>query len=158
MAKKKWKDFVSTHNGRAFDVDGAYGAQCWDGYATYCLWLGIPYRNGNAVQLWGGAHAGCTTITNWSALKPGDIVIWGGEYGHVAMFDHWSGGAAYFMGQNQGNGSNLTTGKAFNIVALGQVAPGAGPFLGAYRPNNVTDGTYWKLSIYNGIITKVELQ
>ena len=31
--------------GYGFDIDGSYGWQCWDGYAKYCIWLGVPFAN-----------------------------------------------------------------------------------------------------------------
>ena len=38
-------DFKNSHLGGFYDKDGWYSAQCWDGYAEYCTWLGVPYAN-----------------------------------------------------------------------------------------------------------------
>lgn len=53
---KNFTDFVNSHIGKGYDMDGSYGAQCWDGYAEYCNYLNIPYAScsysGGARDLW----------------------------------------------------------------------------------------------------------
>lgn len=168
MAKKNFESFVSEYNGKWIDTDGAYGAQCVDGYHVYCNWLGIDSWSGNAIDLWHGAsskHPGCSkTITDWSALQPGDIVIWaqGPVYmlapqGHVAMFRNWTGqpgGYATIFGENQGEGSNPDTGKAFSLFSVPREN-----FVGAYRPDNIIGSkTLWTLVLHNGLVVDAWVQ
>ena len=40
-----YQEYKSRSNGNAYDIDGSFGAQCWDGYADYCRFLGVPYAN-----------------------------------------------------------------------------------------------------------------
>lgn len=42
MKYKNPQEFYDRWNGKAVDVDGAYGAQCWDGFAKYDIDQGIP--------------------------------------------------------------------------------------------------------------------
>ena len=35
-----YDNFKNSVLGVAYDIDGWYGAQCWDGYAQYCIYLG----------------------------------------------------------------------------------------------------------------------
>ena len=52
----KVKLFQNEVLGSGFDIDGYFGWQCWDGYAKYCLWLGVPFANcmvsGYVKDLW----------------------------------------------------------------------------------------------------------
>lgn len=163
MAEKKSFDkFVQDYDGTSHTMGNPFGAQCVSGYQFYCSWLGISYRSGNAKDLWqnGAPHPGCTTITNWSELKKGDIVIWGAEqgmgYGHVAMFDHWVsevGASGSFFGQNQGASASLDHGGPFCFFPI----PRTG-FLGAYRPNNITGNQLWTLELWNGFIISAKPQ
>lgn len=93
--QKKW-------TGSYIDVDGYYGAQCWDLAARYSLDIGLPAvatgdgaaagiyenfnSNGNASHY--NRHPQSETDPD-SVPKPGDIIVWnrnmGGGYGHVAV-------------------------------------------------------------------------
>ena len=42
---RKYKLFQDEVLGYGFDIDGWFSWQCWDGYAKYCVWLGVPFAN-----------------------------------------------------------------------------------------------------------------
>lgn len=42
---KNFEDIRKKLLGERYDVDGYYGAQCWDGYAQYMKELGYSYAN-----------------------------------------------------------------------------------------------------------------
>lgn len=112
-----WQAFRDAVIGKSFDVDGAYGAQCWDGGALF--WLNAVGRTlstggtGAARGAWEaarGANAGgeFELITDPNALRPGDWVFFGGtRWGHVGMTTTGNqGGTVRLLGQNQtGNGN-----------------------------------------------------
>lgn len=149
--------FVNTYNGTSHDVDGAYGAQCWDGYAFYMQWLGYPYAHctasGGAKDIWdlrasNGMLNSCNVV---SSPQNGDIAVWGsnmgGGYGHVAMYYN-----GMYFGQNQGS-SGGTNGGPFNLLSIG-TAP-----LGWFRPKCYADGSggtvkvqRLRLTLINGIV------
>lgn len=119
--------------GNGFDIDGAYGNQCWDGCAL--LWQQI----GRTLQTGNGCAYGCWTlkrdanagsnfelIANKANVKRGDVVVFqGGKYGHIGFADENYNGGAYIrlMGQNQG-GANGN----FNVINMSMAG-----FLGAFR-------------------------
>lgn len=149
--------FVNTYNGTSHDVDGAYGAQCWDGYAFYMKWLGYPYAHctasGGAKDIWdlrasNGMLNSCNVV---SSPQNGDIAVWGsnmgGGFGHVAMYYNGK-----YFGQNQGN-SGGPNGGPFNLLTIG-TAP-----LGFFRPKCYADGSggtvkvkRLRLTLINGIV------
>lgn len=119
--------------GNGFDIDGAYGNQCWDGCAL--LWQQI----GRTLQTGNGCAYGCWTlkrdanagsnfelIANKANVKRGDVVVFqGGKYGHIGFADENYNGEAYIrlMGQNQG-GANGN----FNVINMSMAG-----FIGAFR-------------------------
>ena len=132
--------FQSTYPlGSAIDVDGAYGAQCWD-YASAFWWgqvnRGFATGGDNARGTWTRArevNAGTEfdLIASWAALQPGDWIVWGnGQYGHVAMaVGYPSGNTIRVWNQNGASGDAWPTGG--KVVAL-DTCYQAG-FLGAFR-------------------------
>lgn len=131
-----YNDFYNTHLGRAYDVDGYYGAQCWDGYAEYCRYLGVPWSNCTATgyvrDLWEQRHANgiLNYFTEVSLMKPGDVAIFKvcgvTPSSHVAIFHSDAGGGyGWFFGQNQGG-----VGGAFNLCKL----PYSATYDTAFRP------------------------
>lgn len=119
--------------GKGFDLDNAYGNQCWDGCALLWQQLGRTLQTGN------GCAYGCWTlkrnenagtnfqlITNKADVKRGDVVVFqGGQYGHIGFADENYLGGTYIklLGQNQGaaNGN-------FNVINMSMAG-----FLGAFR-------------------------
>lgn len=129
-------DFRNEVFGKAIDVDGAYGAQCWDGYAYYMKWLGYPYANctttGYAKDLWNdrasnGIRNSCDEV---SVMQQGDIAVFKEDrwtpFSHVAIFmKDLGGGYGLFLGENQGGANG-----AFNEIRL----PYQSTFDTAFRP------------------------
>lgn len=85
--------YVARERGKSRDVDGAYGAQCWDQMSQYMQWLGVPkWQTYTNVGGWsphpGWAcnvrhHAKAAGLGKWFRLrsgkvkpKPGWIVFW----------------------------------------------------------------------------------
>ena len=139
-----YQDFKNTHLGNGYDIDGWWGWQCWDFYAEYCNWLGVPYANctdsGYAKDLWTQRHS--NGILNYfdevEVMQPGDVAIFdvtpSTPYSHVAIFDSDAGnGYGYFLGQNQGSSNtNPNGGSASNIIAF----PYSATFATAFRPKS----------------------
>lgn len=133
-----YQEFKNTHLGNGYDIDGWFSFQCWDFYAEYCNWLGVPYANctdsGYAKDLWTQRHS--NGILNYfdevEVMQPGDVAIFdvtpSTPYSHVAIFDSDAGnGYGNFLGQNQGAPEGVT-----NIVAL----PYSATFATAFRPKS----------------------
>ena len=145
---KRWKSakqFIDQTKGKSYDMDGAYGAQCWD-YGDY-FWLqqvGRPLSTGNT-----GCARGCWTvasarkanagkefdlITDKKNLKYGDWVILNtGQFGHVGIVTaiNLSKNTVVLQSQNQGIIRTKVTNVTFNLSS----------FLGAFRYK-----AFWKLS------------
>lgn len=131
-----WAAFRSNVLGRAYDIDGYYGAQCWDGAALFWLnAVGRSFSTGGTGAARGGweaarsANAGSEfeLITDRNAIQPGDWMVFGGTtWGHVSMATSGNlGGYVKSLGQNQGGDGS---GSAFNEINLN-----LGNFLGAFR-------------------------
>lgn len=134
---KTYNDFYTSVIGKRYDIDGYYGAQCWDGYAEYCKFLGIPYahctQSGYVKDIWtlrksNGILKHCKEV---SVMAPGDIVVFkeapATPLSHIAIFHRDAGGGCgYFLGQNQGG-----SGGAFNLCKI----PYSATYPTAFRPN-----------------------
>ncbi|HEO1893297.1 TPA: lysin, partial [Streptococcus agalactiae] len=76
-----YQEYKNRSNGNAYDIDGSFGAQCWDGYADYCRFLGVPYANctntGYARDIWEQRHE--NGILNYfdevETMQAGDVAI-----------------------------------------------------------------------------------
>ena len=136
-----YQDFKNTHLGNGYDIDGWFYFQCWDFYAEYCNWLGVPYANctdsGYAQDLWTQRHS--NGILNYfdevEVMQLGDVAIFAvtpsTPYSHVAIFDSDAGnGYGNFLGQNQGAPEGVT-----NIIAL----PYSATFATAFRPKSANN-------------------
>lgn len=131
----KYEEFKSMTNGKGYDVDGFYGNQCWDGYAKYCQYLGVPIchcqPSGFVKSIWEMRKTNgiLKHFDEVGKLQPGDVVIFkehpATPLSHVALFDHDAGGGyGWFYGQNQGGVNG-----AFNTVKL----PYAATYKTAFR-------------------------
>lgn len=131
-----WGSFRNAVIGRAYDIDGYYGAQCWDGAALFWLnAVGRSFSTGGTGAARGGweaaraANAGSEfeLITDRNAIKAGDWLVFGGtQWGHVGMAVSGNlGGYVKLLGQNQGGNGN---GSPFNEINMN-----LGSFLGAFR-------------------------
>lgn len=130
--------FQDKWEGKYIDVDGYYGAQCWDLAARYSLDIGLPAvatgdgaaagiyenfnTNGNASHY--NRHPQSTTDPN-SVPRPGDIIVWnrnmGGGYGHVAVVLKANWDTVTVLEQNPG-AAHVTTYKNYANV-LGWLRP-----------------------------------
>lgn len=141
--------FRDAVNGHAFDVDGMYGAQCWDGVDLLYQQPDVGqylstantgrvkdcWLNGTAKASNGSGHF--TAISGKENIKKGDIIVfntyssWYGRTGHIGFANEDYNGTEYIslLSQNFGSGSNPYRGKAFNILNayLGSA------FLGIFR-------------------------
>lgn len=128
-------DFKSRVLNHGFDHDcGAYGWQCWDGFAEWCVANGIPIINtdptnhsGYAMDLWElrQSNGMLTYFDEVEIMEPGDVAIFKQVPGvtpssHVAIFDSDIDGTyGWFLGQNQGSTiTHPNGGSAFNLVML----------------------------------------
>ena len=116
------KEFHDKYLGKRVDVDGLYGAQCFDLFNRFK----IDHVDGKAASGYNyakelypevGGNPSKFTQLPLSKAEYGDWVIWGpgsetGYAGHVGMFMEQQGNRILTFGQNQGEGANLTTGKA----------------------------------------------
>ena len=137
---KRWKSakqFIDQTKGKSYDMDGAYGPQCWD-YGDY-FWL---QQVGRSLSTGGtGCARGCWTsaparksnagkefalITDKKNLKYGDWVILNtGQFGHVGIVTaiNLKNNTVTLQSQNQGIIKNKVTNVTFNLMS----------FLGAFR-------------------------
>ncbi|MGI1779327.1 N-acetylmuramoyl-L-alanine amidase [Streptococcus uberis] len=128
-------DFKSRVLNHGFDHDGgAYGWQCWDGFAELCEANGIPIINtdpvnhtGYAMDLWEQRKTNgmLTYFDEVETMEGGDVAIFKEVAGvtpssHVAIFDSDIDGVyGWFLGQNQGSTiTHPNGGSAFNLVML----------------------------------------
>lgn len=130
--------FRNTVMGRGYNLDGAYGAQCWDGACLVYQQVGMWLQTGN------GCAYGCWTlkkdanlgnkfiaISNVNDVKRGDIVVFrAGTYGHIGYADADYRGEGYIkvLGQNQNGAPYPDGGSCFNVVNFSTAT-----FLGAFR-------------------------
>ena len=136
---KSYQEFKNMVLGKAFDVDGAYSAQCWDGYAFYMQYLGLKpawcTSTGYVQDIYtnmdsNGMKEQCDLVYD---LQPGDIVVFPRNsvtpLSHVAIFDSDAGnGYGNFLGQNQTSAD--ASGSAFSIAQL----PYSATYHYAFRP------------------------
>ena len=163
---KNFQDFYNEVIGHAYDIDGSYGAQCWDGYAKYCQWLGIQIvyctvtggvRDILEQSSWNGVLKSCSIV---SSPQNGDIGVWtneGGGYGHVAMY--YNGG---WLGQNQGGTPYPYGGSAFNVINLymptGLLRPGGVDPSPTPGPEPEPEPGKLYLDIINGIVVGARIE
>lgn len=120
--------------GRGFDIDNAYGWQCWDGAALLWQQMGLTLWTGNglAIGCWdlkrdANKYDKFDLIYNANDLRVGDVVCM--RPNHIGFFDGWNGDYMRILGQNQGGSpTNPAGGSAFNIVNVAKSS-----FAGAFR-------------------------
>lgn len=121
----KYYSFRQKYMNKVVDKDGAYGCQCWDGYATYDNELGYTpshcTSSGYVKDIWLNRKTNgmLTNHNEVTTMLPGCIAVFKEvpnitPYSHIAIFDSdINGKQGRFFGTNQG-GKN----GAFNIVTL----------------------------------------
>lgn len=152
----KWttpNSFRSEVINHGYDMDGYFGAQCWDGGDLF--WekqvgrrlITKPGGNGGARDCWEvskkyNAGTEFDLITKKEDLLPGDWLIFGGtQWGHIAMavakssgntcrvLGQNQGGARYAVKSNDGSGNMVAgQGSCFNEITISLTN-----FLGAFR-------------------------
>ena len=83
MTPKQWRDMTI---GKSYNIDGAYGAQCWDYFAYFVKYFNLPISTycsltGYVCDLWRlrnsyGYSEYFDYITDHSAVRDGDWCIW----------------------------------------------------------------------------------
>lgn len=127
--------------GKSYDVDGYYGAQCWDfvnyvfknyyyGSVIHCGITGYVKDIANQKST-NGILNFMTDIGLNTILKPGDVCIWGNctacPDSHIAIYDHDDNkGNVYFLGQNQGA-------TYVNVIKISTAG-----IIGCFRPKKTT--------------------
>lgn len=134
---QEWRDATL---GNGYNVDNAFGNQCWDFCALLWYQYGLrlitkPGGNGTAQDCWlvsrvANAVPPFEAVYSKQEIKRGDVVVLGATYGggtgHIAFADEDYNGTDRMdlLGQNQGQGS----------AAPSNVAPlSIARFLGAFR-------------------------
>lgn len=118
--------FYDRWYGKSVDVDGAYGAQCWDAFAKFCIDEGVKCSTYCALTGYAGdlyklrykyGYDNYFEFFYPKNAKRGDWIFWDQ---HVAMvWDVYSNGTVLCFGQNQGGIKRFTL-KTYNLgSALG---------------------------------------
>ena len=115
-----YDEFRNAVLGRPYDIDGAYGAQCWDGVALLYEQVGRNFTTGGT-----GAAKGTFIPANGGGdfqlipadqAQRGDIIVFSvGTYGHVGFLDGNWGPQIRVLGQNQNGDGN---GSPFSVVSM----------------------------------------
>lgn len=134
--------FANATLGGCWNVDGAYGAQCWDLMALYWYsYVGRSLSTCGTGAAKGTIKEGCwqlnagtefTMVWDPTQVQPGDVMVYGnGQWGHIGMaMGYYNNGYVTLLGQNQGGNTCNGGGAAANIINLSTK-----DFLGAFRPN-----------------------
>ena len=134
--------FANDVLGRCLDIDGYYGAQCWDEMAAFWLnYVGRTLSTCGTGAAKGTIADGCwqknagdefTMVWDKTQVQPGDIAVYStGTWGHIGMaMGYYNNGYFTLLGQNQGGASCPGGGAAGNIINLS-----TRDFIGAFRPN-----------------------
>lgn len=110
-----FNEYHTSRLGRYLDVDGFYWAQCWDGYADYCQFLGVPYANctitGYVQDIWTQRNSnGMTKYFDevpFDQCRAGDIIVFRPQnqtpLSHIGICASGNNaGQVLVFGQNQG--------------------------------------------------------
>lgn len=134
--------------GKCWNVDGAYGAQCWDLSSLHAMNYTNDKRvfstcgTGAAKGMWAckEQNAGTEYSLVYDVLKTkvGDIAVFdGGTWGHTCIIaGPVTNGYVACLGQNQGGSACPGGGAATNIVNIS-----IKNFLGAFHPKTYVDPT-----------------
>lgn len=134
--------FANSVLGQCIDVDGYYGAQCWDLMAAFWYnYTGRTLSTCGTGAAKGAIADGCwqqnagnefTMIWNAWEVQDGDIAFYStGTWGHTGMaMGYYNNGYFTLLGQNQGGNACPGGGSSANIINLS-----TRDFIGAFRPN-----------------------
>lgn len=133
--------FANATLGQCIDVDGYYGAQCWDLEAAFWLnYVGRTLTTCGTGAAKGTIADGCWQINAgnefdmvWdpTQLHPGDKAVFKtGTWGHIGtVLGYYNNGYITLLGQNQGGAPCPGGGAAANIINIS-----LRDFIGAFRP------------------------
>ncbi|MGT2926849.1 peptidoglycan recognition protein family protein [Streptococcus cuniculipharyngis] len=170
-----YQAFKSEVLDKGFDLDGSFGWQCWDGYAKWCQYVGVPYANctvsGYVKDIWEQRQTN-GTLTYFdevpiNSLGAGDVVVFkvsqSTPYSHIAVFDSDAGnGWGLFLGQNQeGKYRHANGGSSFNLAKLPYSAlyPTAFRLKSSYQKGKQGLGIPTKRvngDLFSGLVTHVD--
>lgn len=150
--------------GSGYDLDRAFGNQCWDGAMKFMQELGTPIffctTTGYVRDIWEQRHSNgiLKYYDEVDVMQQGDIAVFKispeTPYSHIAIFDHDAGhGRGYFLGQNQGAPNGV-----FNVVSLPYSATYPTAFRLKKKPAKVGKIGYlahvqnigWQQPVYDG--------
>lgn len=134
--------------GKCWNVDGSFGAQCWDLSSLHAMNYTNDKRTfstcgtGAAKGMWACKEQNAGTeyslVYDVYKTKVGDIAVWeGGTWGHTCVIaGPVKNGYVACLGQNQGGSACPGGGAATNIINLSIKG-----FLGAFHPKTYVDPT-----------------
>lgn len=132
--------------GKCWNIDGSWGAQCWDLSSLHAMNYTNDKRvfstcgTGAARGMWDcriqNAGTEYDLVEDIYKTKVGDIGVWnGGTYGHTCVIaGPVKNGYVACLGQNQGGSACPGGGAATNIINLS-----INGFLGAFHPKTYVD-------------------
>lgn len=132
--------------GKCWNVDGSYGAQCWDLSSLHSMNYTANKRvfstcgTGAAKGMWNCKEQNAGTeyslVYDINNVKAGDILVFGGgTWGHTGLAaGPAKNGYVALLGQNQGGASCPGGGAATNIINISTK-----DFLGAFHPKTYVD-------------------
>ena len=133
--------FANATLGQCINVDGYYGAQCWDSMSAFFYnyagrilnTCGTGAAKGTIADGCWQKNAGNEFVMIWNPrdIQAGDIAVYStGQWGHIGMaMGGYNNGYFALLGQNQGGRACPGGGAAGNIINLS-----TRDFIGAFRP------------------------
>lgn len=133
--------FANDTLGKCINVDGYYGAQCWDSMSAFFYnyagrvlqTCGTGAAKGTIANGCWQKNAGNEFVMIWdkTQIQAGDIAVYStGQWGHIGMaMGSYNNGYFTLLGQNQGGAACPGGGAAGNIINLS-----TRDFIGAFRP------------------------
>lgn len=143
---ESYQAFKDYTYGKCWNVDGAYGAQCWDLSSLHSMNYTKDNRvfstcgTGGAKGMWACKEQNAGTeydlVYNLADVRTGDILVFGnGIYGHTGIAaGPAQNGYIALLGQNQGGSACPGGGAATNIINMSTAT-----FLGAFHPKTYTE-------------------
>jgi uncharacterized repeat protein (TIGR02543 family) len=80
-------NWLKSKEGQYIDYDGAYGSQCVDLIMAYYNYLGVSISGGNGTDYAYNALPSGWTRTAGGTPSCGDILVYSGKLGHVAIYE-----------------------------------------------------------------------
>lgn len=143
-----YENFKNYTINKCWNVDGAYGSQCWDLSSLHSMNYTKDNRvfstcgTGGAKGMWSckeqNAGSEYDLVYNLADVKVGDILVFGnGTYGHTGLAAGPArNGYIALLGQNQGGSACPGGGASTNIINMSTSS-----FLGAFHPKTYVEPT-----------------